>query len=187
MSNQKEKSHEEITSNIKQKQMDKEISIYKDLIYTKNNSLLSMKYTYNLIIKYLNESDIKFGKRSKIKTAMRNIAYLGKILINKNLKVKVKENNNKNEEILLKYFISFNKNIWNLIPKNKNGQNQKNIKENIYLSKIIQIILNIIGISYISGNINDDSFELIIKILLDFSFENISENKEDKIQDLKYM
>ena len=44
MSNQKEKSHEEITSNIKQKQMDKEISIYKDLIYTKNNSLLSMKY-----------------------------------------------------------------------------------------------------------------------------------------------
>ena len=111
MSNQKEKSHEEITSNIKQKQMDKEISIYKDLIYTKNNSLLSMKYTYNLIIKYLNESDIKFGKRSKIKTAMRNIAYLGKILINKNLKVKVKENNNKNKEILLKYFISFNKNI----------------------------------------------------------------------------
>ena len=187
MSNQKEKSYEEIISDIKQNQMDKEKLIYKEIIYTKNNSLLPMKYTYNLIIKYLNESVIKFGKRPKIKTAMRNIAYFGKILINKNLKEKVKENNNKNEEILLKYFISFNKNIWNLISKNKNDQNEKNIKENIYLSKIIQIILNIIGISYISGNINDDSFELIIKILLDFSFENISENKEDKIQDLKYM
>ena len=40
---------------------------------------------------------------------------------------------------------------------------------------------------FYSGNINDDSFELIIKIILDFSLEDISEKKKGKISNLKHI
>ena len=154
------------------------------MIYNEDSPLISIKYTYNIIKKYLNESETKVIKVIKNKIRMRNIYYLKKFLKNKRFKVNQKNNNNiQNEPILLLFFISFNKNIWKFLS---NYKNEKNIKDIFYLNNLLKILLNIIGISYISGKINDDSFELIIKIILDFSLENISENKE-KISDLKHM
>ena len=53
--------------------------IYDELLFKHNTSLLSIKYTYNLIAKYLNEYEIKEGVEIKNKIRRRNLRYLGKL------------------------------------------------------------------------------------------------------------
>ena len=57
----------------------------------------------------------------------------------------------------------------------------------MHLNHIMKILLNIIGILYISKNINDDNFEFFMKIMLELSLENIPQKNEDKIEELNYM
>ena len=186
--------------NISPKKLEKEKLIYNELVYTKNESLLSIKYTYNLIEEYLNNEGKKYERGIKYNTKIRNFKYLGKILKNKKLILKKKETNGiKDEDIILKIFISFNKNVRILYEKYSKEKSIKNNKIIICLKNLFNIILNLIGasyileiinddsFSYILEIINDDSFELILKIVLDFSLETISKNKTEKIEDLKYM
>ena len=188
MTEKPEKSEIQYHNIITQQQKDKETLIYNELIYNEDLSSTPIKFTYNIIKKYLNESESNVIKEIKNKTRMRNIDYLKKILKNKSFKVKQKEKNNiQNEKILVRLFISFNRNIWKLLSNYKNENNEKIMKERIYLKNILKIILNVIWIAYISGNINDDSFELIMKIILDFSLEDISEKKKGKISNLKHI
>ena len=163
-----------------------ELLINKEIIYSTNKSSVPEKYTKNLIEIYLNECFLKDELKNKI--YLRNILYFEKLLKNQKFNIKSKKTYNiEEEEILLKFFISFNKNIWISLKKYKTEKNEKTNEEIIHLQNILKIILKIIGISYISGNINDETFELIIKINLNFSLENLSENKENGIEELKHM
>ena len=175
-------------SNITQKQIKNENLIYKELIYTKDESILPIKYTRKLIEKYLNDTEKKIDMKIKYKGKMRNLIYIGKILKNKNKKLRKKEKNEiKGKEIFLRFFISFNKNIWILFENYSKAKSNENNKIIVNLKNLFKLILKLIGASYILGFIKDDSFELIMKIVLDFSLEKISENKGEKIEDLKYM
>ena len=163
-----------------------ELLTNKEIIYSTNKSSVPEKYTKNLIEIYLNECLLKDKLKNKI--YLRNILYFEKLLKNQKFNIKSKKTYNiEEEEILLKFFIYFNKNIWLLLKKYKTEKNEKTNEEIIHLQNILKIILKIIGISYISGNINDETFELIIKINLNFSLENLSENKENGIEELKHM
>jgi hypothetical protein len=72
-----------------------------------------------------------------------------------------------------------------LLAKYKKDKVEINNKLIVYLNDILKIILIIIGLYYISGNINDDYFELIMKLLLDFTFEDLKPNNGNKIEELK--
>ena len=177
-----------LSSNDKLHKAENEKLIYNELIYSYDTKLLPIKYTYNLITKFLNEYEIKFGMKIRNKKRIRNLKYLEKILKNNNYNIKINKNNNdKIEKLLVLYFIAFNRNIWMILTKYKKDK-VENMKKQIFrLNKILKLILNIIGIYYISGNINDDSFELIMKILFDLSLEDIKPNNDDKIQEIKNM
>ena len=169
-------------SNISSKQMEKDQLIYNKLIYSNDESLFPLKFTYNLIERYINKSEMK--KRIN-NVRMRNIKYFENKIKAGKQNLKCRENNDiKNEKILLQFFISFNKNIWIMLKKYK--KEKTNNKKLIYLHDIFQKLITIICFSFISGNIKDDSFELIIKIILDFSLDIVSEKKE-KIEELKHM
>ena len=173
-------------SNDEINKVENEKLIYNELIYSYNSSLLPIKYSYNLIALFLNECDIKFGMKIKNKRRMRNLNYLRKKFRNNNSIIKIRKNNNiNNENLLLRFFISFNLNIWILLTKYKKDKVESNNKLIVHLNDILKIILNIIGLYYISGNINDDYFELFIKILLDFSLEDLKPNNDNKIRELK--
>ena len=173
-------------SNNEINKVENEKLIYNELIYSYNSSLLPIKYSYNLIAMFLNEYDIKFGMKIKNKRRMRNLNYLRKKFRNNNSIIKIRKNNNiNNENLLLRFFISFNLNIWILLTKYKKDKVESNNKLIVHLNDILKIILNIIGLYYISGNINDDYFELFIKILLDFSLEDLKPNNDNKIRELK--
>ena len=173
-------------SNDEINKVENEKLIYNELIYSYNSSLLPIKYSYNLIAVFLNEYDIKFGMKIKNKRRMRNLNYLRKKFRNNNSIIKIRKNNNiNNENLLLRFFISFNLNIWILLTKYKKDKVESNNKLIVHLNDILKIILNIIGLYYISGNINDDDFELFIKILLDFSLEDLKPNNDNKIRELK--
>ena len=162
--------------------------IYDELLYKHNTSLLSIKYTYNIIAKYLNEYEIKEGVEIKNKIRRRNLRYLGKLFKNKN---QVSKYNKKHDityaKILLRFFISFNKNISILLSKHKKSKIEISDKIIMHLNHIMKILLNIIGILYISENINDDNFEFLMKIMLELSLENIPQKNDDKIEELNYM
>ena len=150
---------------------------FSELLNSKELLFLEKKYIYNLIIIYLNECET--NKRIKIrnKIRMRNIDYLGKILKNKDCEIKTKITIN--QKIFSNFFISFNKNLWILLLKYKNEKVRINSKNMAYIYNILKILLNLIGYSYISGIINDDIFELIMKASLLFSLENIQENNNN--------
>ena len=162
--------------------------IYNELLFKHNTSLLSIKYTYNIIANIVNEYEIKEGIQIKNKIKRRNLRYLGKLLKNQKNNTKYyKKYDSTYEKIILRFFISFNKNI--SILHKKHSKNKIEISDKIIrrLNYIMKILLNIIGFLYISENINDDNFEFLMKIMLEFSLENIPLQKDDKIEELKYM
>ena len=141
-----------------------------------------------MVEKYLNESEIKPRIKAKIKKMIRYYNYFCKILLNKNDIIVPKENHdNKIDKILLIFFISFCKTISIFFQKYKKDKNERDHKKIIRLNCVLQNLSKIIAFSFLSGNINDNSFELIIKILLDLSLEKVPESKNKKIEELKHM
>ena len=129
-------------SNIAQKQINKENLIYKELIYTKDESILPIKYTRKLIEKYLNDNEKKIDMKIKYKGKMRNLIYIGKILKNKNKKLRKKEKNEiKGKGIFLRFFISFNKNIWILFENYSKTKSNENNKIIVNLKNLFKLIL----------------------------------------------
>ena len=163
-----------------------------DEIYNKLNSYQEtafppIRYTHNIIDRYINNSLITPGINIKSKIIMRNLKYLEKMLKNRNIVIKKRENNDiYKEKNIIRFFISFNSNIWIMLVKyeKEKDKNNKIIKD---LGHLLQNISVIIGISFLSGIINDESFESIIDIMLAFSLKIIRETKNEQIKDLKYM
>lgn len=105
-----------------------ELLINKEIIYSTNKSSLPEKYTKNLIEIYLNECLLKDELKNKI--YLRNILYFEKLLKNQKFNIKSKKTYNiEEEEILLKFFISFNKNIWILLKKYKTKKMKRQMKK----------------------------------------------------------
>ena len=176
-----------LSSKDKIQKAENEKLIYNELIYSNNTKILPIKYTHNLITTIINEYENKFGIKIRTKRRLRNIKYLEKLLKHKKYDMKEKKNNNNIEKLLVQYFIAFNRNIWIILTKYKKDK-VENMKKQIFrLNNILKAILNIIGVYYISGKINDDSFELIMKILFDLSLEDIKPNNDNKIQEIKHM
>ena len=158
-----------------------------DMNETQNITLMK-SYIHNLIEKYVNESYNKVGITFRYKVKLRNLEYLKKIIRKKN-KIVIQSKNYKieTEKMPIRLLISLNESISILLIKYKKDKNEKNNKIIIYLHKFLQKLLTIIGISFILGYINDCSFESIIKTTLNFSLENTSETKTEKIKELKHI
>ena len=160
--------------------------IFTKLIYSKISFLFQSKFSYKIIEFYLDELKNKTKIKIRNKIRMRNVSYLGKFLKN-NKEIKIKNIFQTEEQrIISQFFILFVKNIMLLISKYKNEKTKENFIKIIYLYNLFTIILNEIGISYISGAIKDDYFELLIKNILSFSFEKSLNTKDNHINDWLY-
>ena len=143
--------------------------IYDKLIYSKQSLLFQITFSYKIIQIYLNDCEIQNKLTVQNRIRMRNISYLYKLMNNNNqLKAKMK-NKEERQKIISQFFISFIKNVYILVSKTKKEKNIKNIMKMKYLNKFMKIILKIIGISYLSGLLNDDYFELLSKNILNYS------------------
>ena len=160
--------------------------IFNKLIYSKEALLFQEKYSNNIIDKYMSELENK-RKIISNKRRLRDISYLEKFL-NNNKKIEMNIKNIKDpHKILAQFFISFNKNIYMTLSNlKKEKSKENNIKIN-YLYYLLKILLKMIGLSYISGLIKDDLFELLIKNTLHFSSEKVIDIKKKKIEVLKHM
>ena len=160
--------------------------IFTKLIYSKISFLFQSKFSFKIIEFCLDELKNKTKITIRNKIRMRNVSYLGKFLKN-NREIKIKNIFQTEEQrIISQFFILFAKNIMILISKYKNEKTKENFIKIIYLYNLFTIILNEIGISYISGAIKDDYFELLIKNILCFSFEKSVYTKDNYINDWLY-
>ena len=118
---------------------------------------------------------------------MRNFSYITK-LIEKNNEIKTKLINKiEYQKIISQLFISFNKNTLIFLSEYKKEKTKEKNLKIINLNSFFKILLKAIEFSYISGLINDDLFELLIKNILNFSLvPDINANKKAK-QELKHM
>ena len=167
----------EINNLIKDKRKNKEIEF-------------SLKYTEKIISIYLNKLNNKSAKKNK--RISRNIFYLIKILKNK---IPFIQNHNRKlpdsiHKIINKFFIIFIFNIFKEVIKAKENNNY--IKKNnsiLQLNYILNILLNIIGISYITKIINDNILEEILKLMLLCSIAKKIEKKpleKDEITNMMF-
>ena len=136
---------------------------------------------------YFHPCKITSGDKITKKLLMRNISFFIKFLKhNKELKLKT-INIKEIHKIVSQFLILFNKNIWILITKYKKEKTKECFHKIDNLNKLLKIILNVIGTSYISGLIDDEYFELIIKNTLIFSSENLSDEIDKRINSLSNM
>jgi hypothetical protein len=121
------------------------------------------------------------------KLRIRKYSYITKLMA-KNKEIKTKLSNKiEYQKVISQFFISFNKNISIFLSKYKKEKTKGNNLKIINLNNFFQIILKAIEFSYISGLINDDFFELIIKNTLNFSLESENDVDENYQKELKYM
>ena len=166
--------------------------IYNELYNNTKNISSYLYYTDIIINIYLNEiNDNNNTNKNNLsnKILLRNIMYMIKLLKNKKYnKLKTKINNNILNENISQIFIIFNYNILKhvLITKKNNDENKK-YKIILKLNKLLNIILNIIGISYINTLINDDYFESIIKFILILSISNSIEKRPKQKDEIIHM
>ena len=136
-----------------------------------------LKYTKKLILIYLNKNNNNYNEKTN-KIISRNIFYLIKLLKNK---MSLSQNRKLSDyviKIINEFFIIFIFNIFKEVIKAKNNNNYfKRNNTVLQLNYILNIILYIIGISYIGKIVNDNIFEEILKLLLFYSMTKKIENK----------
>ena len=161
--------------------------IYNKLIYSEKLILFQTKFIDKIIEIYFHQCKITSEDKITKKLIMRNISFFIKFLKhNKELKLKT-INIKEIHKIISQLLILFNKNIWILITKYKKEKTKESFHKIDNLNKLLKIILNVIGTSYISGLIDDEYFELIIKNTLIFSSENLSDEIDKRINSLSNM
>ena len=156
--------------------------IYDEL--TNNNILsIALQYTDNIILTYCNKN-IALNNNNNIITKMkkREFQFILKIYGLKKMKYTYKKYNDSKQLILFQFFIAFYYNIFRhyLIIKTNNDSISK---QNIFiLYNLLKKILAISGKLYLDKNINDDRFEILLKLLLIFSISN-SIDKEPYVKE----
>jgi hypothetical protein len=164
-----------------------EYLIYNKLIYSKESLLFQTKFSNKIIEIYFNELEMKREIKIRNKLRIRKYSYITKLMA-KNKEIKTKLSNKiEYQKVISQFFISFNKNISIFLSKYKKEKTKGNNLKIINLNNFFQIILKAIEFSYISGLINDDFFELIIKNTLNFSLESENDVDENYQKELKYM
>lgn len=159
--------------------------IYDEL--TNNNILsIALQYTDNIILTYCNKN-IALNNNNNIITKMkkREFQFILKIYGLKKMKYTYKKYNDSKQLILFQFFIAFYYNIFRhyLIIKTNNDSISK---QNIFiLYNLLKKILAISGKLYLDKNINDDRFEILLKLLLIFSISN-SIDKEPYVKRRNY-
>ena len=163
--------------------------IYKKIfekILSDNNSIalsLAFNYTNILISKFISEND-KDNKNKKIilmtKTNIKKHIYLKKCINEFN---RHKKYFCKNEKIISFFSIILLYNIFKLLIITKKKNNFKEYNKIAYnLNNLLKISFNYIEKFYIDNIINDNYFEIILFLLLSFSFSNslekITKDKE---------
>ena len=154
-------------------------NVYEELLAKKDIILGFLKYTNNIIITYINEKEK--DKKLKIltnKTITKNILYIVKSFIN-NRNNKFKEFKNVSQKIMMIFLISFNYNILKYILKFKSNNNFSK-KNKIFLTNLLNNILNIFGKLYLDKQFDDENFLLIIKYLIILSIANSIKKEPNK-------
>ena len=161
------------------------------LCFNKKSLPFCLKYLNKFISINLNfmKNNQKITKIIINKTISRNINYLNKALINTKFQFQNKLTNESIQTIITSFFVLFNFNILNYVLQSKkiNNNNKKDIFSK--LNYLLNIILNIIGISYLTKTINDDNFESILKFILSLSYTKNTEKepiKKDEITNIMF-
>ena len=160
------------------------------LCFNKKSLPFCLNYLNKLIsinLNFINNNQ----KRTIIinKTISRNINYLNKALINTKFQFQNKIINESTQAIITSFFMLFNFNILNYVLQSQkiSHKNKKDIFSK--LNYLLNIILNIIGISYLTKIISDDNFESILKFILSLSYaKNIEKEpiKKDEITNIMF-
>ena len=156
--------------------------IYEDLLNNKKSLLCYLQYTDKLILKYLNEIENKKNIFLINKIQKRNHQYIINLSTNARISIKYKSYKNDINKKITFIFITFIFNLFKhfLLYKGKDGSNKK-------INNILIIIINIIGKLYQDAIINDDYFEIILKLLLFFTISKSAEkepNEKDEITNI---
>ena len=165
-------------------------NIYEELSNNKKSLSLYLQYSEKIISIIINDNIIKTNKILDNKIKARNIKYIINILKNKNIKLKYKSSFNSSQKIINYIFITFIYNLFiQFLLNKKNKDSIKRRKVHFILNNLLNNILFIIGKLYIDTIINDDFFEMILRLLLIFTTsksENES-NEKDEIIHLMFM
>ena len=153
--------------------------IYKKLIYFEQPLLSKTNFFYKIIEICLMEFEIQKEIRLINKRKMRNISYLSKLMKNNDKLNNKMINKEEYQKIVSQFFILFIKNIYTFATIYKKWKNKENNIKMFYLNKILKIILETMGISYLSGLITDENFELLVKNILNFSLKSGFSQKEN--------
>ena len=168
--------------------------IYEDLLKNKESMSNYLQYSIKIINFYLLEKENKNDRKNSlmIRIISKNIQFLIKTLNNINLNSKNKSYKDEEQKIITKFFIIFTFSILNEVLKCKKNKDidEKN-KEIKILNKLLKNILYIIGKLYLKKIINDENFELLLKIFLIFSItksiESIELKKDEKYEIKNFM
>ena len=164
-------------------------SKYEEILYNKKQLSYYSHYTDIIILTYLNDELNKKKIILNNKKNIRNIFYIIKIFKNNKAKYKYKEFKNSFKELLHLFFIAFSFNMLkhDLIFKNNNTSKKKNVFK--IMNNLLEYFLNIFGKLYIDKNIDDESFELLLKFLIILSIAKSIEkefNERDELINYKY-
>jgi hypothetical protein len=143
-------------------------SIFNELSNNNNSAIIYLNYTEKLLFLYLNHKSAEENKALTNKIILRKISFLEKIFHHKGNKFEIKANkSNLSNKNISYFFIFFSYNILKYVIISKNNNNLKEKYKNIFiLNKLLRILFNIIGLSYLRGLIDDDFLESIIKFNL---------------------
>ena len=163
--------------------------IYEELT---NNKILSfaLYYTDNIIQAYCNKN-IALNNKNKIinKKKKREFQFILKVYDMKKIKYAYKKYSESSQIKLFPFFIALYYNIFNhyLMIKTKNDlYSKKNI---IILYYLLNKISRFFGKLYLDKNINDNKFEILLKLLIIFSVSNSIDkepNEKDEIINLMF-
>ena len=157
--------------------------IYEEL--SKNKILsLALQYTDNIIQTFCNKNIALNNNKIITKMKNREFQFILKIYKLKKMNKRYKIYSDSNQIILFQFFIAFYYNIFRhyLISKANNDSISKEYILILYdlLSKILKIFSKL----YLDKNINDDRFEILLKLLLIFSISNSIDKEPNEKEEI---
>ena len=149
--------------------------LHMELLNNTKSLTIALKYTRALISIYLNGYNIgNDNKRINLSKYIKNYIYFKKIINELKTNMIIKVDNNK---IIFLFLIAFFYNVFTFFLSAQNKKKYNKININMKLNNLLKISFNIILKLYLDSIINDNNLELILLLLLIFSFTN----KIDKI------
>ena len=164
-------------------------SKYEEILHNKKQLTCYSNYIDIIIMSYLNDIINKKKVILNNKKNLRNILYIIKIFKKNKANYKYKQFKNSFKELLHLFFITFSFNMLkhDYIFKNNIASKTKNILK--IMNILLEYFLDICGKLYIDKNIEDESFELLLKFLILLSITksvNKELNERDELINYKY-